>query len=219
MGLPMMPPTETTFSCWVSRLKPSMAAVVFARLVVGDDEVEPPPLPAPLHASRPVDLVHGERRPGTHLDTPWHEVGSTWSKWRDHADLDRAPLGGPARPAVRARPAQRGGEHRYGAHGRNQSIPLHDHPSFRHACRTTRLATTRRSRPAEPVSKTPTRPPVLSMSPTTHRSGSCANRDNSQRLDERVARTSAHVYNTRCVESSKRSDRAAKCPVFAYKRG
>jgi hypothetical protein len=34
MGLPMMPPTETTFSCWVSLLKPSMAAS--SALVVRD---------------------------------------------------------------------------------------------------------------------------------------------------------------------------------------
>ena len=64
-------------------------------LVVRDDEIELAPLPAPLHASRPVDLVHGERRPCAHLDTPRREVGPC--ERREHADLDRAPLRGSAR--------------------------------------------------------------------------------------------------------------------------
>jgi len=52
---------------------------------------------------------------------------------------------------------------------------------------------------------TSTGPPVLSMSPTTHpRSLLRRPPDDTGRLDERVARTSRHVYNTRSVESSMR---------------
>ena len=133
-------------------------------LVVRDGEIELPPLPAPLHAARPVDLVHGQRRPGTHLKTPGREVRR---ERREHADLDRAPLGGPARPAVRTRPAQHGGEASL-RRPRPQSICTASRPpSFRHACQ--RPGWLRRDVSSRRTGQsTPSRPRVLSIPLTTH---------------------------------------------------
>ena len=54
MGLPMMPPTETTPSCWVSRLKPSMAAVVFVDWSSATARLSFRPCPRPF---TPPDLL------------------------------------------------------------------------------------------------------------------------------------------------------------------
>ena len=74
-------------------------------LVVRDDEVELSPLPEPFHAARPVDLVHGERRPCADLDSPGREVGR---ERREHAELDRVRSGGVAsiRRTHSTRPSQ-----------------------------------------------------------------------------------------------------------------
>ena len=67
-ALLMMPPTAATPSCWVSRLKPSMAAVVFVDWSSATTRLRQSTLPAPLHAARPVDLVHCKTRPGANLE-------------------------------------------------------------------------------------------------------------------------------------------------------
>ena len=48
IGLPMMPPTETTFSCCVSRLEAVDGRARVRRLVVGDDEIDAAPFPRPF---------------------------------------------------------------------------------------------------------------------------------------------------------------------------
>ena len=48
VGLPMMPPMETTFSCWVSRLKPSTAAVVFVDWSSATTRLSLRPCPRPF---------------------------------------------------------------------------------------------------------------------------------------------------------------------------
>ena len=50
----MMPPTETTFSCWVNRLKPSTAAVVFVDWSSATARLSLRPCPRPL---TPPDLL------------------------------------------------------------------------------------------------------------------------------------------------------------------
>ena len=194
IGLPMMPPTETTPSCWVRRLKPSMAAVVFVDWSSATTRLSLPPLPAPLHAARPVDLVHRERRPGAYLEAPGREV---------------APVSGVSTPILIGLPCADPLDPPYALDPLSTAVNIATAPtaainlkrfttSLLPSCLpTTRLTTTRRCRPDEPVNLEPTSCP--SISPTTHLLWLLREpRDSSQRLDESVARTSAHVYNTRC---------------------
>ena len=193
--LPMMPPTDTAPSCWVRRLKPIDGRGRVRGLVVRDGEVELPPLPPPLDAARPVDLVHGERRTGADLEAPWREVRC---ERREHAELDRASLRRFARSAVGARSAQDGGE-------RDRS------PRPQSICTASRLSSFRRA-------CHPGLPDLLcGQALTRRRAKSCADRGRSRRLGGRVSRTSAHVYNTVCAASSVRPS-GGHAPLFAYKR-
>ena len=170
-------------------------------LVVGDGEIELAPLPAPLHAARPVDLVHGKRRTGTHLKTPRREVGR---ERREHADLDRTSLGGSARPAVGARSTQHGSEERDGAHGRNQSVPLHD--SLLTSCLpTTRLAPTRWFVPSHRSVHTEPTSCAVDTSDDAHAPVVARAVDRAPSGPARASRGHrAHVYNTSSAASSMR---------------
>ena len=81
-------PTETTPSCWVSRLKPSTAAVVFVDWSSATTRLSSRPPPRPF---TPPDLLISFTASAAPART-WRPHGTklAWSKRREHADLDRA---------------------------------------------------------------------------------------------------------------------------------
>ena len=139
-ALLMTPPTAATFSCCVRPPEAVDGRVRVRGLIVRDDEIELPTLPAPVHAAGPVDLVHRQGHPGADLDAPRREVPC---QRRKCADLDRAPPGGPARLIDSGRPARSGNECRQGTDNRKPKKTVSRPASFRRSCQRPGLPTTR----------------------------------------------------------------------------